>query len=633
MMNANTVLRFLACGSVDDGKSTLIGHLLDLTGNIYDDQMATLKNESCGTGSATDFIDYSLLLDGLSAEREQGITIDVAYRYFSVEGRKFIVADTPGHEQYTRNMATGASRCSAAMILVDAEQEVLPQTRRHALICSLMGIRKILFVINKMDRIRWSEGVFKKIAGQCSELLSKLETFGLSGLQWSSVPVSALHGDNLTTASTRLPWFSGPTVVQWLLGLDNTSNDLTKPARLPVQYLLKAAPGGEAWQNESAKDLCGHNRGLFRAYCGTLASGTLQRGQQIAVLPSAILTTIREIWSGAEMVESVTAGMAIAVTVDGDFDIVRGDCISPAANRPENAAIFKTRIIWMDEQPLYAGRQYMFRGACGTTIAEVTRIRDLIDLTTIQRLATDRLSINDTGEVVLNLSRSIPFDPYHINPVTGGFLLVDRLTNRTVACGMILHAMRRSSNIMWHKEELAPAERAGLKGQQPKAIWLTGLSGSGKSTIANCLERRLHEAGHHTMLLDGDNVRHGLNKDLGFSEADRIENIRRIGEVAKLMTDAGLIVITAFISPYRTDREMVRKLLAPDQFIEVFVDTPLAVCKERDPKGLYEKARQGVIPNFTGVSSPYEAPLSAELTLDTTKTTAEECVEAIIKLL
>ena len=628
-----SLVRFLACGSVDDGKSTLIGHLLHLTGNLYDDHRQLLEAESPLIGTAGGAIDYSLLLDGLLAEREQGITIDVAYRYFTAAGRKFIVADTPGHERYTRNMATGASRCDAALILVDACQGVTPQTRRHALICGLMGIRHLLFAINKIDRVVWEEAVFRKVEAQCAGLAGDLAGLGLSGLEFGAVPVSALHGDNLVTLSERMPWYRGTTVFEWLLGLKPDTGLLEQPFRFPVQYVIKAARTGDHWQRGVEPEIRQDGAGTWRAYAGTVVAGRVTVGDPVMILPSATPTVITGIRTGNRSLAEATAGMSVALEVAGEHDIIRGDCLAGAADRPEVAGLFKARLVWMAEAPLYAGRQYLFRSICGTAGAEVTRIRDRIDLNSCQLLAADRLVLNDIGEAELTLSRPITFDPYRENRQTGGFILIDRMSNATVACGMLLHPLRWGTNVHWQREEVSRSERAAVKGQRPRVIWLTGLSGSGKSTIANCLEGKLHRRGMHTMLLDGDNVRHGLNKDLGFTEADRVENIRRIGEVAKLMTDAGLVVITAFISPYRSERALARSILPAGEFLEVFVDAPLSVCEERDPKGLYRKARQGLIPNFTGISAPYEAPEAPELHINTARLSIEECVEAIIALL
>lgn len=632
-MQADTLLRFLSCGSVDDGKSTLIGHLLSLTCNLFDDQIRILEEESLRIGNAGGDIDYSLLLDGLMAEREQGITIDVAYRYFTTPQRKFIVADTPGHERYTRNMVTAASQCSAALILVDANQGVLSQTRRHALVCALMGIRHLLFAINKMDMAEWDEQIYHNVSTQCTRLVLDLTNFGIGAIQHAVIPVSALHGDNLTTLSQRSPWYHGTTILDWLQEVPPSTAPERAPFRMPVQYVVKVARSGDRWQQDGTERMRASGTGAYRAYAGSITSGTVKCGDQVVALPTGLQTTVTAIRSGRQEISEAAAGMAILLTMADEQDIVRGDVIACENDRPAMANLFKVQLVWMDEQPFYAGRHYLFRNPCGTTTAEATRIRNRIDLSSIKRLAADHLSLNDIGEVELALSRSIPFDPYQESRETGSFILVDRFTNATVACGMIVHAMRRSANVHWQREEVGPKERALIKKQKPCVVWFTGLSGAGKSTIANCLERRLHELGRHTILLDGDNIRHGLNKDLGFTEADRIENIRRIGEVAKLMADAGLIVLTAFISPFRTERDMVRQLLPQGDFIEVYVNTSLAECERRDTKGLYRKARMGQIPNFTGITSPYEPPETPEISLDAATATAEECADRVVRYL
>ncbi len=633
MTGDGTVLKFLTCGSVDDGKSTLIGHLLFQTNNIPVDQLQTLESESARIGTADGALDYSLLLDGLMAEREQGITIDVAYRYFTAAGRKFIVADTPGHEQYTRNMATGASQCDAALILVDVQRGIVPQTRRHALICALMGIRRLFFVVNKMDRVAWDEAQFSLVYAQKQALVADLANFGLQLTEHTAIPVSALGGDNLTARSSNTPWYSGPTLLEWLAAVRPESWRESAPLRLPVQYVIKASRGGTVWQHGVAAEVRDAVGGTFRAYAGTVVSGALRVGDELVSLPAGISTRVAEIWAGNKTVGSAVAGMAVAVHLAGEHDIVRGDLLVPANDRPEMSDQFKTRIIWMDEAPLFAGRHYEFHGLSGSMSVEVSRIRNRIEPETYRRLAAESLAMNDVAEVELHLSRSVPFDPYDENRETGAFVLVDRLTNATVACGMIIHALRRASNVHWQPEIVDRETRVAIKGHRPKVIWLTGLSGSGKSTIANALESRLNTMGRHTMLLDGDNIRHGLNKDLGFTEGDRVENIRRIGEVTKLMTDAGLIVITAFISPFKAERDLVRTLLPAGEFIEVFVSTPLTVCEQRDPKGLYKKARAGQIPNFTGINSPYEAPEKPELVIDTATGSLLESVDLILALL
>lgn len=629
------IVRFLTCGSVDDGKSTLIGHLLALTGNLYDDQLKTLEEESRRIGTTTDGqLDYSLLLDGLMAEREQGITIDVAYRYFSANNRKFIVADTPGHEQYTRNMATGASQCSAAIILIDATLGVLPQTRRHALICALMGIRNLLFVVNKMDRVAWQQTCYQAIHTQCNQMASELMQFQPQPLAHTIIPLSALSGDNLTTISPNMPWYTaGVTVLDWLTRLHTEIAEVAMPFRLPVQYVIKLSPGSDQWQPDGAEQFGSQQGGTWRAYAGTVYGDAITVGDQVTILPAGETATVSQLLAGTTSVEQAANGTAVALTLDGDYDIKRGDLLCHPSQRPEQSDLFKVRLVWMDQKPLHSGRSYLALGPWGTCTAEVLRIKNRIDLGGYQHLAANHLNCNDIGEVEIHLSRSIHFDTYTENRDTGSLVLVDRLTNATVACAMILHSLRRADNIHWQSGQVSTETRAALKQQRPCVIWFTGLSGSGKSTIANALEQKLCALGRHTMLLDGDNIRHGLNKDLGFTEPDRVENIRRLGEVAKLMTDAGLIVITAFISPYRAEREMVRQLMPAGEFIEVYVSTPLAVCEQRDVKGLYKKARLGQIPNFTGVNAPYEEPEQPALVVDTSTLTVEQAVDSILQII
>lgn len=630
MHTGEGILRFLTCGSVDDGKSTLIGHLLHTTGNIPDDQFLTLERESRRIGTAGERLDYSLLMDGLMAEREQGITIDVAYRYFETASRKYIVADTPGHESYTRNMATGASTCSAAMILVDARTGVLPQTRRHLLICAQMGIGEVLFVVNKMDLVGWNESCFREIERECIGIAG--EASRLSGIECrvEGVPVSALLGDNLSERSTAMPWYVGPTVLKWLEAVPASPGRMDAPFRMPVQLVLK---GTAAQQSGSMRHDSDAARSVWRSYAGPVVSGQVRRGEEVVMLPSGWQTRIERLLVGNRDVESATAGASVSVVLAGEHDVARGDCIATMAERPEQDDLFKVRMVWMDSTPMFAGRRYLFRSVFGTTGSTLTRIRSRISLDSWEQLAADRLEVNDVGEAELSLDRRMPFDPYGSNHETGSFILIDRLSNATVACGMIQHAMRRSKNLHLHPEGLSRNERAGMKGQSPCVIWFTGLSGSGKSSIANCLESMLYEAGLHTMVLDGDNIRHGLNRDLGFTEADRVENIRRIGEVVRLMADAGLIVITAFISPFRVDREMVRSRFSEGEFIEVHLSTSLEICASRDPKGLYKKARSGAIPNFTGINAPYEEPENPEIRLDTAIQSIEACASVIIKVL
>jgi bifunctional enzyme CysN/CysC len=527
-------------------------------------------------------------------------------------------------------MATGASQCDAALILVDVRQGILPQTRRHAFICAMMGIRNLLFVVNKMDMVAWDESAFQRVALQKSALIKDLEQFGIKLSAQAAIPVSALTGDNLIDTAANMPWYAGATLLQWLVSVRPEAWRETAPLRFPVQYVIKGQRGSDSWQTTVPEQLKNAAKGTFRAYAGTLVSGSLSVGEELVALPSGVRAKVSSIYSGKQSVECAAAGLAVALTLEGEHDVVRGDLLVPAQARAEVADQFKVRLIWMDESPLFAGRQYEFRSVSGWAAGEVTRLRNRIEPETYRKLAADTLQKNDLAEAELHISRPIPYDAYEFNRETGAFILVDRLTNTTACCGMILHPLRRADNVHWQSETVNRETRLAIKQQQPMVIWLTGLSGSGKSTIANALELRLNQLGKHTMLLDGDNIRHGLNRDLGFTEADRIENIRRIGEVAKLMTDAGLIVITAFISPFRAERNLVRSLLHEGEFMEIFVDTPLQECERRDPKGLYKKARAGLIPNFTGINSPYETPEKPELVLDTTSLALEDCVEKIL---
>lgn len=627
------ILRFLTCGSVDDGKSTLIGRILYDTGNVYEDQLATLEAESRRIGNAGDNLDFSLLLDGLMAEREQGITIDVAYRYFATAARKFIVADTPGHVQYTRNMATGASNCDAAIILIDARQGVLAQTRRHSLICSLMGIRHVLFAVNKMDLVDWDRGKFESIRVSCIRIADDLVKAGLSAFEYHCVPVSAVFGDNCLKRSAHTPWFDGQTAVEWLESINPENSHDRLPFRMAVQYVIKPGISRDKWQNSALESMTPEEQRNYRGYAGRVFSGTLKAGSEITVLPSGVTSTVTGILHADRSAAEAKPGDSVALTLSTDIDISRGDCIAASSQRPESSDIFKARIVWMDDQPLFAGRRYTFRSPFGAVQCEIIRICDLTDLSEYKKLSADKLSKNDIGEIELKLSKPLPYDDYAKNRFTGSFILIDRLTNATSGCGMILHSMRRAQNVHWQSLDVNRSARAELMGQRPAILWFTGLSGAGKSTIANILEKKLHANGRHTMLLDGDNIRHGLNKDLGFTEADRIENIRRIGEVARLMTDAGLIVLTAFISPYRSDRDLARAIAEDSEFIEIFVDTPLETCEERDPKGLYKKARTGQIPNFTGINSPYEPPLNPEMVLDAGNAAAEDLAEDVLRYL
>ena len=603
------VLRFITCGSVDDGKSTLIGRLLFDSKLILEDQLEALELDSRKFGTQGREVDLALLVDGLAAEREQGITIDVAYRYFATERRKFIVADTPGHEQYTRNMATGASTASLAVILVDARNGIATQTRRHSCICALLGIRHVVLAVNKMDAVGWDRATFEAIEEEYAGFAADI---GLPNVD--SVPLSALEGDNVARASDNMPWYTGPTLLSRLEEID-VSGDLGEAAfRLPVQ-----------WVNRLDS--------TFRGYAGTIASGTVRVGDQIAVLPSGRTSGVASIvtWEG-ERAEAI-AGEAVTLTLADEIDISRGDVIAPATARPEASDQFQATLIWMHDHHLLPGRSYLLKTANRSLGASVTEIKGRVNVHSLHREAAKVLELNEIGVCNLSLDGNIAFDSYGENRTTGSFILIDQVSHETVAAGMIVFGLRRAQNIHWQAVDVDQAIRAEQKRQRPRILWFTGLSGSGKSTIANLLERELLAAGRHTYLLDGDNVRHGLNRDLGFTDADRVENIRRVGEVAKLMVDAGLIVLVSFISPFRAEREMVRKMVDEGEFLEIFVDTPLEVCEARDPKGLYARARVGEIKNFTGIDSPYEAPETPEIVLDTKALSADEAAGRLLAYL
>lgn len=601
-----SLLRFITCGSVDDGKSTLIGRLLYDSKMIFEDQLAALEADSRKVGTQGGAIDFALLVDGLAAEREQGITIDVAYRFFSTDKRKFIVADTPGHEQYTRNMVTGASTADAAVILIDARKGVLTQTRRHSYLVSLLGIRNVVLAVNKMDLVGWDRGVFYKIV---ADYRAFAEQIGLS--TFTPIPISGLGGDNMATRSEATPWFDGPILMDWLEGVEVEDDLQAKPFRMPVQ-----------WVNRPNLD--------FRGFSGLVASGTVKPGDRIRALPSGRESRVARIVTLPGDLDQAVAGQSVTLTLQDEIDISRGDVIVAADAPAPVANQFEATVVWMDDEPLPPGRTYLLKLGARTVGASVTDIKHRVNVNTLERTAAKRLELNEIGVCNLSLDQAIPFEPYADNRQMGGFILVDRLTNRTVGAGMINFALRRADNIHWQHTDVSKASRAALKSQRGQVVWLTGLSGAGKSTIANLVEKRLHALGRHTYLLDGDNVRHGLNKDLGFTEEDRVENIRRVAEVAKLMVDAGLIVLTAFISPFRAERQLARDILEPGEFIEVFVDTPLAVAEARDVKGLYKKARSGQLKNFTGVDSPYEAPESPELRIDTTAIDPVEAAERIV---
>ncbi|MBW8367005.1 MAG: sulfate adenylyltransferase subunit CysN [Arenimonas sp.] len=593
------LLRFITCGSVDDGKSTLIGRLLHDTQLLLDDQLAALAKDSLRHGTQNGEIDFALLVDGLAAEREQGITIDVAYRFFSTEKRKFIVADCPGHEQYTRNMATGASTADLAVVLVDARKGLLTQTRRHSYIVSLLGIRHVVLAVNKMDLVGYDPAVFDAIVSGYAELAS---TLGIATVQ--PIPLSALKGENLLQPSAAMPWYTGPSLLQALERADITTLDTASPMRLPVQ-----------WVNRPNQD--------FRGFAGTLATGTVAPGDEVVVLPSGRRTRVKRIVTADGDLPRAVAGQAITLTLADEVDVSRGDVIAAAGDPPQVADQFAAHLLWMDEQALLPGRPYWLKIGARTVTAQITDIKHKVDVNTQAELAARHLDLNEVGYCNLSLDQAIAFEPYASSRTLGGFILIDRQTNATVAAGTLDFALRRAANIHWQHLDVDKTARARIKGQTPRVLWFTGLSGSGKSTIANLVDKRLHAQGFHTFILDGDNVRHGLNRDLGFTDEDRVENIRRVAEVAKLMSDAGLIVLVSFISPFRAERRMARELFAPGEFLEVYVDTSLEEAERRDLKGLYAKARAGQIRNFTGIDSPYEVPEHPELVLDTLNETPE----------
>ena len=602
-----SLLRFITCGSVDDGKSTLIGRMLYEAKLLYEDQLAAVESDSRKWGTQGDEIDFALLVDGLAAEREQGITIDVAYRFFSTERRKFIVADTPGHEQYTRNMVTGASTAEAAVILVDARKGVLTQTRRHSYLVSLLGIRRVVLAVNKMDLVDFSHPAFERIADDYATFAHQI---GVDDV--TAIPISALHGDNMLDHSRRTPWYRGPTLMGWLETVEVDGPQQPAAAlRLPVQ-----------WVNRRNHE--------FRGFAGTIASGTVRPGDRIRVQPSGRESKVARIVTAAGDLPLAVAGQAVTVTLADEIDISRGDVISAADSAPEVADQFEATLVWMHEEPMLPGRTYLLQLGGNTVNASITEPKHKVNVNTLEHLAAKKLELNEIGVCNLALDRAVAFEPYSASRELGGFILIDRISNATVGAGMLHFALRRAQNIHLQHVDVDKSARAALKGQKPVVIWLTGLSGSGKSTIANLVEKRLLATGRHSYLLDGDNVRHGLNRDLGFTAADRVENIRRIAEVAKLMVDAGLIVITAFISPFRAERQMARTLLTDGEFVEVHVDTPLEVAESRDVKGLYKKARRGELRNFTGIDSPYEAPEAPELRIDTVACAAEEAAERVI---
>lgn len=602
-----SLLRFITCGSVDDGKSTLIGRLLFESKMLFEDQLAAMEADSKRWGTQGEEMDFALLVDGLAAEREQGITIDVAYRFFSTDKRKFIVADTPGHEQYTRNMVTGASTADAAILMVDARKGVLTQTRRHSYLMSLLGIRHIIVAINKMDLVDYSQARFNEIVAEYGQFAQQL---GLT--QVTYIPLSAFKGDNIAAPSTNTPWYEGPTLLEFLetVEIDDTRMQQA-PFRLPVQ-----------WVNRPNLD--------FRGFAGTITSGVIKPGDRIRVQPSGHESTVARIVTYSGDLPLAVAGQSVTLTLNDEIDISRGDVLSIADAPAETADQFESTVVWMHEEALLPGRPYLLKIGTQTVTASVTDIKYQVNVNTLEHTAAKQLELNGIGVCNLSLDRAIAFDAYQANKDTGGFILIDRLSNTTVAAGMLHFALRRSQNIHYQHVDVNKSARAEAKNQQPAVLWFTGLSGAGKSTIANLVEKKLHAFGNHTYLLDGDNVRHGLNKDLGFTDADRVENIRRISEVSKLMVDAGLIVLTAFISPFTAERRMAREQLAPGEFIEVFVDTPLEIAEERDVKGLYKKARAGELTNFTGIDSAYERPEAPEIHLDAARLTIEEAAEQVI---
>lgn len=604
-----SLLRFITCGSVDDGKSTLIGRLLWDSKLIFEDQLAALESDSKKVGTQGGAIDYALLLDGLQAEREQGITIDVAYRFFSTDKRKFIVADTPGHEQYTRNMATGASNADVAVILVDARKGVLTQTKRHSFIVSLVGIKHVVVAINKMDLVNYDEATFNTIEADYRNFAKDL---GFESI--TCVPISALEGDNIIERSPHTSWYQGPTLMAHLETVQVDLDDVSGPFRMPVQ-----------WVNRPNLD--------FRGFSGTIESGQVAKGDEIAVPASGQSAKVERIVTMDGDLETAHAGQAVTVTLDSEIDISRGDMLVDPKARPDFADQFAAKIIWMHEDALLPGRSYRVKFATQSAGVQISSILHKVNVNTLEENPAKTLDLNEVGLCNLALDRNVAFDNYSISKGTGRFILIDRYTNATVGVGMIDHALRRASNVHWQSMDVQKAERAERKGQKAAVLWFTGLSGSGKSTIANLVEKKLYSLHKHTYALDGDNIRHGLNRDLGFSDADRVENIRRIGEVAKLFVDAGMIVVTSFISPFASERRMARQLVADGEFIEIFVDTPLEVCEQRDVKGLYAKARAGDLPNFTGISSPYERPENPEIYVDAVALSPEEAAELVVKKL
>ncbi|MGB0261349.1 MAG: sulfate adenylyltransferase subunit CysN [Henriciella sp.] len=602
-----SLLRFITCGSVDDGKSTLIGRLLYDSKMIFEDQLDALERDSKKQGTQGEEIDFALLVDGLAAEREQGITIDVAYRFFSTEKRKFIVADTPGHEQYTRNMATGASTADLAILLIDARKGILTQTRRHSFIASSLGIKHFVLAINKMDLVDFDEQVFNQITEDYAEFAKALRP----DITIHPMPISALGGDNITEVSERTPWFKGPALMQLLETVDVEDDLVSKPFRMPVQ-----------WVNRPNLD--------FRGFSGQVASGSIKQGDRVKTLPSGRETVVQRIVAHGGDLDEAVAGQSVTLTFGDEVDTSRGDLICDAQAPAEVSDQFQAHILWMSDEPMLPARRYLMKSGGRTVTALLSGLKHSVDVNDMQTRPATKLDLNEVGVVTLSLDQAIPFDSYADNRSTGGFILIDRMTNNTVGLGLLDFALRRAANIHWQALDVDRQALADQKGQSPAILWFTGLSGSGKSTIANALQKKLFAMGKHTFVLDGDNVRHGLNRDLGFTDADRVENIRRVSNVARLMSDAGLITLVSFISPFRSERQMARNMMTDGEFIEIFVDTPLDVAEQRDVKGLYKRARAGEIKNFTGLDSPYEAPVSPEITINTVEKTANEAADQIL---
>jgi bifunctional enzyme CysN/CysC len=603
-----SLLRFITCGSVDDGKSTLIGRLLYDSKMIFEDQLAALEADSKRVGTQGQNIDFALLVDGLTAEREQGITIDVAYRFFATEKRKFIVADTPGHEQYTRNMVTGASTADLAVILIDARKGVLTQTRRHSYLAHLIGVRHLVLAVNKMDLVGYDQATYDAIVADYRQFATSI---GIEG--FTPIPISGLAGDNITTRSTHTPWYGGPVLIDHLEAVEVEADaGQARPFRMPVQ-----------WVNRPNLD--------FRGFAGLIAAGTVKPGDAVRVLPSGKTSTVARIVTLDGDLDEGVAGQSVTITLADEIDCSRGDVIAAAGDPPQVADQFEATIVWMADEAMLPGRAYWLKSATQTVTVQVQAPKYQVNVNTMERLAAKTLDLNAIGVANLSTDKPLVYESYAADRTLGGFILIDKISNATVAAGMLHFALRRAENVHWQATDLDRAHHAGLKNQTPKVLWFTGLSGAGKSTIANLVEKKLARYNRHTFLLDGDNVRHGLNRDLGFTDADRVENIRRVGEVAKLMADAGLIVLTAFISPFRSERAMVRQMLPEGEFVEIHIDTPLADAEARDVKGLYKKARSGQLKNFTGIDSPYEAPEDPEIRIDTTALTPEQAADLIVE--